>query len=150
MCPLRRLKNTHWCQLNWSILPLEYDKNGLNRDSNPGPLAPKARIIPLDHWAAVLHVAVQWYILIMKFIDHIELPMASKRDHNMAFISARHDPLLYNYSCILTSPWWRCNGKTYIDVSLLDPSGWVKKLTKTGSTGIRTRGLSHPKRESYH
>ena len=26
-------------------------KPGLNRDSNPGPLAPKARIIPLDHWA---------------------------------------------------------------------------------------------------
>ena len=25
------------------------DKNGLNRDLNPGPLAPKARIIPLDH-----------------------------------------------------------------------------------------------------
>ena len=24
---------------------------GLNRDLNPGPLAPKARIIPLDHWA---------------------------------------------------------------------------------------------------
>ena len=28
-------------------------KNGLNRDLNPGPLAPKARIIPLDHWAAL-------------------------------------------------------------------------------------------------
>ena len=27
---------------------------GLNRDSNPGPLAPKARIIPLDHWAATV------------------------------------------------------------------------------------------------
>ena len=26
---------------------------GLNRDSNPGPLAPKARIIPLDHWATL-------------------------------------------------------------------------------------------------
>ena len=26
-------------------------KIGLNRDLNPGPLAPKARIIPLDHWA---------------------------------------------------------------------------------------------------
>ena len=26
---------------------------GLNRDSNPGPLAPKARIIPLDHWATI-------------------------------------------------------------------------------------------------
>ena len=25
------------------------EKFGLNRDSNPGPLAPKARIIPLDH-----------------------------------------------------------------------------------------------------
>ena len=27
-------------------------KSGLSRDLNPGPLAPKARIIPLDHWAA--------------------------------------------------------------------------------------------------
>ena len=27
---------------------------GLSRDLNPGPLAPKARIIPLDHWAAVV------------------------------------------------------------------------------------------------
>ena len=26
-------------------------KSGLNRESNTGPLAPKARIIPLDHWA---------------------------------------------------------------------------------------------------
>lgn len=25
--------------------------HGLVRDLNPGPLAPKARIIPLDHWA---------------------------------------------------------------------------------------------------
>ena len=29
---------------------------GLNRDSNPGPLAPKARIIPLDHWAVKILV----------------------------------------------------------------------------------------------
>ena len=26
---------------------------GLNRESNPGPLAPEARIIPLDHWATL-------------------------------------------------------------------------------------------------
>ena len=33
-------------------------KVGLNRDSNPGPLAPKARIIPLDHWATrIPHVS---------------------------------------------------------------------------------------------
>ena len=28
---------------------IEPNYHGLNRDSNPGPLAPKARIIPLDH-----------------------------------------------------------------------------------------------------
>ena len=28
-----------------------FKKIGLSRDLNPGPLAPKARIIPLDHWA---------------------------------------------------------------------------------------------------
>ena len=27
--------------------------SGLNRESNPGPLAPYARIIPLDHWATL-------------------------------------------------------------------------------------------------
>ena len=34
------------------FLPQEEKKSGLNRDLNPGPLAPKARIIPLDHWAS--------------------------------------------------------------------------------------------------
>ena len=34
-----------------SVAKLNAIKNGLNRDLNPGPLAPKARIIPLDHWA---------------------------------------------------------------------------------------------------
>ena len=37
---------------NWTNLR----KNGLNRDLNPGPLAPKARIIPLDHWALSDHL----------------------------------------------------------------------------------------------
>ena len=36
------------------ILKFRLDiKSGLNRDLNPGPLAPKARIIPLDHWALI-------------------------------------------------------------------------------------------------
>ena len=26
---------------------------GLNRESNPGPLSPEARIIPLDNWATL-------------------------------------------------------------------------------------------------
>jgi hypothetical protein len=29
-------------------------KDGLNRDLNPGPPAPKAGIIPLDHWATYI------------------------------------------------------------------------------------------------
>ena len=34
-----------------NILSALAQNRGLNRDLNPGPLAPKARIIPLDHWA---------------------------------------------------------------------------------------------------
>ena len=30
-------------------------KIGLDRDLNPGPLAPKARIIPLDHQATLIY-----------------------------------------------------------------------------------------------
>ena len=37
-----------WCVQTFELNAI---KNGLNRDLNPGPLAPKARIIPLDHWA---------------------------------------------------------------------------------------------------
>ena len=33
---------------------------GLNRDLNPGPLAPKARIIPLDHWASYVPISLVW------------------------------------------------------------------------------------------
>ena len=35
-------------------------KIGLNRDLNPGPLAPKARIIPLDHWALKMLEDTTW------------------------------------------------------------------------------------------
>ncbi len=31
---------------------LLFKREGLSRDSNPGPPAPKAGIMPLDHWAA--------------------------------------------------------------------------------------------------
>ena len=36
-----------WCVIDERCAALNLV--GLNRDSNPGPLAPKARIIPLDH-----------------------------------------------------------------------------------------------------
>jgi hypothetical protein len=31
-----------------------WQKDGLNRDLNPGPPAPKAGIIPLDYWATYI------------------------------------------------------------------------------------------------
>ena len=37
---------------------------GLNRDSNPGPLAPKARIIPLDH-SATLNLKLYFYKVVI-------------------------------------------------------------------------------------
>ena len=33
---------------------------GLSQDLNPGPPAPKAGIIPLDHWATVMKAALVW------------------------------------------------------------------------------------------
>ena len=44
-----------------SVAKLYAIKNGLNRDLNPGPLAPKARIIPLDHWALTAHLSVFYF-----------------------------------------------------------------------------------------
>jgi hypothetical protein len=35
-------------QLRWDVVK-NGKKIGLSRDLNPGPLAPKARIMPLDH-----------------------------------------------------------------------------------------------------
>ena len=37
---------------------------GLNRDSNPGPLAPKARIMPLDH-SATLKLKLYFYKMVI-------------------------------------------------------------------------------------
>ena len=36
-------------------------KAGLNRDLNPGPLAPKARIIPLDHWPFITQMKLEGF-----------------------------------------------------------------------------------------
>ena len=58
MCPELEKKERIGCQMvfhrygakkGYWMLFEQMNKAGLNRDSNPGPLAPKARIIPLDH-----------------------------------------------------------------------------------------------------
>ena len=38
----------------FSMLSFDHEKKGLSRDLNPGPLAPKARIIPLDQRVFVI------------------------------------------------------------------------------------------------
>ena len=37
-----------------NLFPLNQQKEGLDRDLNPGPRAPEARIIPLDHQARMV------------------------------------------------------------------------------------------------
>jgi hypothetical protein len=45
------IKDTYFNSLKKTITLAKIDKmnGGLSRDLNPGPLAPEARIIPLDH-----------------------------------------------------------------------------------------------------
>ena len=41
------------CSLIFRFYPINKKESGLDRDLNPGPLAPEARIIPLDHRAVI-------------------------------------------------------------------------------------------------
>ena len=43
----------NWLSLHYLINQKMKTDNGPDRDLNPGPLAPEARIIPLDHRADV-------------------------------------------------------------------------------------------------
>ena len=45
--------NAQFCDAGWVVVSQRLGRNLLVRDSNPGPLAPKARIIPLDQRAVV-------------------------------------------------------------------------------------------------
>ncbi len=45
-----KYENDKWKRVKWSY-DVTLQNNGLSRDLNPGPPAPKAGIIPLDHWA---------------------------------------------------------------------------------------------------
>ena len=48
---LDKIKGSTWRSINFNnnILKKFKKKKGVNWELNPGPLAPKARIIPLDH-----------------------------------------------------------------------------------------------------
>ena len=71
---------------------------GLSRDLNPGPLAPKARIIPLDHWAS-------WFES-LSYCGSFELCVISNIAEIILCISALHShisKLRYDYSFILNT-----------------------------------------------
>ena len=86
------IEDIWWRWLNWSNgnhHRLDIQNSGLNRDSNPGPLAPKARIIPLDHWAAyevasheiailnaLLYTPLKSSILLEPFVYSLELSLS--------------------------------------------------------------------------
>ena len=90
---------------------------GLVRDLNPGPLAPKARIIPLDQRAT-------WCIF--------KSGLTSK----WRYWSTKH------VTCGCKTCSFQCQ------IHLLQ-SHIVHLKSPMGSSGIWTRDLSHPKRESY-
>ena len=57
-------------QIRVSPILFKIKTSGLNRDLNPGPLAPKARIIPLDHWAIDCDILKNWPSIIRLLQGH--------------------------------------------------------------------------------
>ena len=76
---------------------------GLSRDLNPGPLAPKARIIPLDHWALIWC----WWLAVKKITSVMKI-----KDNN---ISHKH---LYSFSNWLL---WKWRFKIFLTTSVHRP-----------------------------
>ena len=48
-----------WVECGPCFKLLSLDKMGLVRESNPGPLAPEARIIPLDQQASIIAARIK-------------------------------------------------------------------------------------------
>ncbi len=55
-------------------------KNGLVRESNPGPLAPKARIMPLDQQATLNTVCYSTVFIVMLNTQHSLTDLVHKFD----------------------------------------------------------------------
>ena len=59
MCWIVKCENINVLSIYHENNELNFQKcyGGLSRDLNPGPRAPEARIIPLDHWAKAIEKA---------------------------------------------------------------------------------------------
>ena len=82
----------------------KWERLGLSRGSNPGPLAPKTRIIPLDHWATEYYTLSDHYKITHKiFLVSISLFALAIAiiTSNLHVLKSRH--LQYNQTIILTA-----------------------------------------------
>ena len=111
--------------------PHSVHNSGLIRDSNPGPLAPKARIIPLDQRSTKTLVNAS-----ISKIGQMLTGSTSVKD-KMHANNSRNG--LFNKNT------WRIQ-----DLPGQSIHTSLRTVQRTeGSSGIWTRDLSHPKRESY-
>ena len=117
-------------------------KRGLVRDLNPGPLAPKARIIPLDQRATVgldcRSTEKQFGI-----IEKLRVKLRYQCQDEVAEWLRRWTA---NPMC---SARVGSNPILVVSFALLQFFLFCLGEMQKGSSGIRTRDLSHPKRESY-
>ena len=107
------------------------EKFGLVRDLNPGPLAPYARIIPLDQQADA------WQLL--KLSTHLKNEVFIKWSVRKKFNITPSNFLLKDLLLIFLH--------VQLKITTVDGIGYPVKVA--GLSGIWTRDLSHPKRKSY-
>ena len=123
-------------------MKLRGKKGGLNRDLNPGPLAPKARIIPLDQRAAVV-LGCRSTEKQFGIIGKLRVKLKNQCQDEVAEWLRRWTA---NPMC---SARVGSNPILVVSFALLQFVLFCLGEMQKGSSGIRTRDLSHPKRESY-
>ena len=138
-------------------------EEGLLRESNPGPLAPKARIMPLDQAAGWL--ATTGCLLFERALRAVRTlrnmyDMSLSTYSVYAILSMPLSQDLGHHDVLPTFQPSRPGAPTRTTIPRLFRRAAFKtwgadahdysRATRGGCSGNRTQDLSHPKRESYH